>query len=311
MKGTTSGTVTLTTAAAAGTYTLTLPTDDGTANQVLTTNGSGVLSWTSSGGGGLANVVEDTTPELGGNLDGQTYHIVTTGHINGSDFTATAAVTAVTFTAGNLSITDGSLNDADNLVDFNDDAVITSSHFNGADFTATAEINGATIVATSSIEIPNADGPTVDEAGEIAYDTSEETLIAYNGSAAHVLAHHVYQYNFTIANDGDWDTETVPLWQAPKDMAVTIVQVDVAVLGSSTPTLTFNIEARGHTTLNSAGTDIFSADKVADADGLEITTVDNPAVGARDHLVLTTAAAADSGTVDYITGTIYYTKDVE
>ena len=45
MSGNTSGTVTLQTAAAAGTYTLTLPTDDGTANQVLQTDGSGVLSW--------------------------------------------------------------------------------------------------------------------------------------------------------------------------------------------------------------------------------------------------------------------------
>jgi hypothetical protein len=51
MKGTTSGTVTIQTAAAAGTYTLTLPTDDGTASQVLTTDGAGVLSWTTSAGG--------------------------------------------------------------------------------------------------------------------------------------------------------------------------------------------------------------------------------------------------------------------
>jgi hypothetical protein len=43
--GSTSGTVTLQPAAEAGTYTLTLPTNDGDASQVLTTNGSGVLSW--------------------------------------------------------------------------------------------------------------------------------------------------------------------------------------------------------------------------------------------------------------------------
>jgi len=39
-------------------YTLTLPADDGTSNQVLTTNGSGTLSWTTpSGGGGSPSVV--------------------------------------------------------------------------------------------------------------------------------------------------------------------------------------------------------------------------------------------------------------
>ena len=33
------------------------------------------------GGGGLSNVVEDTTPQLGGDLDGQAFNITTTGKI--------------------------------------------------------------------------------------------------------------------------------------------------------------------------------------------------------------------------------------
>lgn len=50
MDGSTSGTVTIKPAAVAGTYTLTLPTTDGNANEVLQTDGSGVLSWVASGG---------------------------------------------------------------------------------------------------------------------------------------------------------------------------------------------------------------------------------------------------------------------
>lgn len=46
LAGSTSGVVTIQTAAAAGTYTLTLPTNDGDSGQVLTTDGSGVTSWT-------------------------------------------------------------------------------------------------------------------------------------------------------------------------------------------------------------------------------------------------------------------------
>lgn len=67
LKGTTSGTVTVKVADAAGTYTLTLPTDDGGANQVLSTNGSGVLSWVDNGTGGtptaitVANEASDTS----------------------------------------------------------------------------------------------------------------------------------------------------------------------------------------------------------------------------------------------------------
>ena len=56
----------------------TFPTEDGTANQVLKTNGSGALAWVD---GGIASVVADTTPQLGGNLDAQAFNITTTGKI--------------------------------------------------------------------------------------------------------------------------------------------------------------------------------------------------------------------------------------
>lgn len=49
--GTSSGSIVVQPAAAAGTWTMTLPTDDGTANQVLTTDGNGVTSWASSTAG--------------------------------------------------------------------------------------------------------------------------------------------------------------------------------------------------------------------------------------------------------------------
>jgi hypothetical protein len=71
LSGTTSGTVTLTTAAAAGTYTLTLPTTDGDNLQTMLTDGSGVLSWhdiitsvglvSTTGTAGIMTVSVDTT----------------------------------------------------------------------------------------------------------------------------------------------------------------------------------------------------------------------------------------------------------
>ena len=102
-------------------YTLTLPNDDGSANQVLKTDGSGnlswvaqttayadsdvdthlntsgassnqVLSWTGSdyswvtqsggGGGGISDVVSDTTPQLGGDLDVNSNSIVSASNGN-------------------------------------------------------------------------------------------------------------------------------------------------------------------------------------------------------------------------------------
>lgn len=59
MDGSTSGSVTIQTAAEAGTYTLTLPTNDGDASQVLTTNGSGVLSWTTPASSGATTALDN------------------------------------------------------------------------------------------------------------------------------------------------------------------------------------------------------------------------------------------------------------
>lgn len=51
LSGSSSGYVGLAPPAAAGSTTYTLPSADGTSNQVLTTNGSGALSWATAGGG--------------------------------------------------------------------------------------------------------------------------------------------------------------------------------------------------------------------------------------------------------------------
>ena len=55
-----------------GNVTLTLPSNDGDTNQVLSTDGSGNLSFISvsaAAGAGLSNVSDDSSPSLGGNLD--------------------------------------------------------------------------------------------------------------------------------------------------------------------------------------------------------------------------------------------------
>ena len=70
------------------------PTTDGTNGQVLTTNGSGTLTFQDAQSGGLNNVVEDLTPQLGGDLD-----------LNGSDITGTGNITITgDVSAANLEI---------------------------------------------------------------------------------------------------------------------------------------------------------------------------------------------------------------
>ena len=57
------------------------PTSDGSANQVLKTDGSGNLSFANQTGG-LADIVSDTSPQLGGDLDMNGQDIVTTSNAN-------------------------------------------------------------------------------------------------------------------------------------------------------------------------------------------------------------------------------------
>ena len=92
--------------------TLTLPSNDGDANQVLITDGSGNLSFTSvdaASGAGLSNVVEDSTPQLGGDLDVQTNNIVSTSNRSISILPNGSGVVKLdgNGTSGGVSISDG------------------------------------------------------------------------------------------------------------------------------------------------------------------------------------------------------------
>lgn len=70
LSGSSSGYVGLAPAAAAGSTTYTLPSADGSANQVLKTNGSGVLSWGAPGGSGTVTSVSGTGTVSGLTLSG-------------------------------------------------------------------------------------------------------------------------------------------------------------------------------------------------------------------------------------------------
>ena len=59
------------------------PSSDGNSGQVITTDGSGNLSFASVGslaGSGISNVSDDTSPQLGGNLDVVTHSIISTSN---------------------------------------------------------------------------------------------------------------------------------------------------------------------------------------------------------------------------------------
>lgn len=98
--GTTSGTISLTTAAAAGTWTLTLPTTDGNANEFLQTNGSGVTTWApSSAVVGTMDFRQGVTAADGAPI---TIYTATNGT---SVLRITATIFATAFTSGTATYT--------------------------------------------------------------------------------------------------------------------------------------------------------------------------------------------------------------
>jgi len=168
----------------------------------------------------------------------------------------------------------------------------------------------STLTVAASLVLPTTSAtPVVATSGEIVLNTAKNTLIIHDGTAARVFGADVSQVTVTILFDGLWDNETLPIWNAPKDFGVTIIQIDAAVLGSGTPSLTYNIEERLSGGLASAGTDIYAADQAADADGELENVFTNATIAPKAHLVFTTATSAATGTVDAFTATIYYRKN--
>ena len=76
---------------------ITIPGVDGTAGQALLTYGNGVTYFGNVASSGLGNIVEDTTPQLGGSLD-----------LNSNDITGTGDIS----TTGTLSLTNTTVGDS-------------------------------------------------------------------------------------------------------------------------------------------------------------------------------------------------------
>jgi hypothetical protein len=119
--GSSSGYVGLQGAAAAGSTTYTLPSADGSNGQVLTTNGSATLSWTTAGGGGgTGDVVgpasatdnaitrfDQTTGKL---IQNSTVILDDSGTITGVAALAAVTVSVTSANAGTATVTTGNLN---------------------------------------------------------------------------------------------------------------------------------------------------------------------------------------------------------
>jgi len=96
--GSTSGTITVNSAATAGTWAWTLPANDGDANQVLQTDGTGITSWATAGAGDmvLASTQTVTGAKTFGTIGGTVGKLILAGSTSGSSILNAAAVAGTT-----------------------------------------------------------------------------------------------------------------------------------------------------------------------------------------------------------------------
>ena len=134
------------------------PTADGSANQVLKTDGSGNLSFTTVSSGGLGNISEDTTPQLGGDLDVDGNAIVSTSNGN----------IAITPNGSGKVVIDGiSHPTADGT---NGQALVT---------------NGSGVLSFSTISGGSGGGATGGGSDEVFYENDQTVTTDYTISASH------------------------------------------------------------------------------------------------------------------------------
>ena len=178
------------------------PTSDGGANQVLQTDGSGTLTFVDQSGG-LSNIVEDTTPQLGGMLD-VNGNAIGDGTLELLKFSETASAVNE-FTIANAATSNGptlSATGGDTNIDINitpkgtGEVVIGAGNLNygGTAVTSTgAELNlldgvtGFTLDNAGDLLIVGTDGTSIDSSALLNIDTGNGRLGIGTSSPARTL----------------------------------------------------------------------------------------------------------------------------
>jgi len=146
----------------------------------------------------------------------------------------------------------------------------------------------------TSLELPNGTNPTVDATGEIAFDTTDGTLVAFDGVTANVVGFSTHCFSVNISSGLGYNGLSEPVWTAPVDMAVTLTRIEATSLPSGT-TVVYQIDEVS-SAFDSAGTDVFSI-AYSSANYTKVTTDSfaNAGIAAGSTLVVNCPAASATG----------------
>lgn len=166
--GTTSGTVTLSTADAAGTWTMKLPTTDGNSGEFLQTDGSGNTTWTAGGGGitiGTTTITSGTNGRFLYDNSGVVGEATTTGslgsivlstapsvtNLTSDQITMAGSVSAAAWTTNGIGIK----NTARTFTDTSSSGTVATAYSNVISGNTIAASSATTFTNYSSVYIPD------------------------------------------------------------------------------------------------------------------------------------------------------------
>ena len=253
------------------------------------TAGKSVKTFGAQAGGDL---VDDTTPQLGGDLDcngsqiqwskgadvasGTALAVLTDG--NYFDVTGTTTITSINTTGG-----------VGTLIKLHFDGVLTLTH------------HATNLVLPGNANITTAAGDEAEfmETGAGTYQCTsyqvQATAPGGGGGGTSIVTRIIY-----IEDPLNTDSFSICFIAEAATMVAVRAITDVG-------TVDFNIEKRGKLTPDQAGTNIWTADKVATVSGLEQTSFDSGSISADDWLTYAASAVASSPTKLWIS--VEYTID--
>jgi hypothetical protein len=112
---------------------------------------------------------------------------------------------------------------------------------------------------------------------------------------------------FSFSLEAPTDAESFSVG-AINDEAVTVTEVRAYLIGTGSPTVTLQLQERGATTPNTAGTNILTSSLVADSDVQSTTDFANASIAAKAKLHLTTSAVGGT-TQEQLIVEVDYTID--
>ena len=178
--------------------------------------------------------------------------------------------------------------------------------------TVTDNGNGTVFVNTGvNGEILEARTPLLKSGTILSLNTDGSTTNYLRGDGTYVVPASnsgIKLAVFTVYSSTTWIAENIPIFQAPYETPITLKQINVTTSGSS-PLLGFNLEMRPWGSLGVTGSNIFSAIQSAPTTGIEIiSAISSATVLAKAHIIFSSSAII-VGQADYITGSIYYSRN--